>query len=645
MSDALSRQIGRSAVRLEEYLSEVFPKPEGALAQGLEFLRGAARVTEETVTDTAIDGTSRIATRLGWTSAEVELLRLALMPDEHEGYAAVLRVLNPRGEPRPTAGLAAQLLHRSNRPGFLSWFTSSALCRSRAVRVVGDAPFFERNLEPAEALWPALHGCDLWPAGFARHKSPPHLHGLEEWLATDAVRRICRALQGQVPCTILVTADSEETAFERSLALVSAAGRKPAGFHIHGATDPDKLAALKLHALLRGETLVIRMSTPETAAAYEPPAAEDHPDAFVVCGRAGTIPIRGTRPLIALAVERLPTQARRSVWSRTLPALQGAAPQLASRYPVEPGVAAEISNDLRCRSSLEDRASDLEDVAEAIRARGALSLSGGIKLIRPSASWDSLVLARDREEQLRAAIDRLSLQSRVLDEWGFLRGKPGARGVKMMFAGPPGTGKTLSAEVLATALRVDLLLVDISRVVSKWIGETEKNLASVFDAAERGQAVLFFDEADALFGRRTEVSDAHDRYANLETAYLLSRLERFEGLAILATNLRQNIDSAFLRRMDFVIEFDEPDREERHRIWRCHIPDEALLGEDANLHELAALYPVVGGLIRNATVAAAFLAAADGGRLTRAHFVRAMRREYEKAGKAFPGLPAGMRPT
>ncbi|MBA4182215.1 MAG: hypothetical protein C0506_16650 [Anaerolinea sp.] len=212
----------------------------------------------------------------------------------------------------------------------------------------------------------------------------------------------------------------------------------------------------------------------------------------------------------------------------------------------------------------------------------------------------------------------------------------------MLFAGPPGTGKTLAAEVMANALDVDLLVVDISRVVSKWIGETEKNLASVFDAAERAQSVLFFDEADALFGRRTEVSDAHDRYANLETAYLLSRLERFEGLAIMATNLRQNIDPAFLRRLEFVVNFDEPDREARYQIWRRHIPGDGVLDSEVNLYELAALYPVVGGLIRNSAVAAAFLAAADGGRIMRGHLVRAVRREYEKAGKAFPGVPPGM---
>jgi SpoVK/Ycf46/Vps4 family AAA+-type ATPase len=284
----------------------------------------------------------------------------------------------------------------------------------------------------------------------------------------------------------------------------------------------------------------------------------------------------------------------------------------------------------------------VEDASAIVRARAGLSLTGGVKLITPTATWDDLVLPRDRLAQLREASARLLLQDRVLDEWGFLKGRPGARGVRMLFAGPPGTGKTLSAEVLAHSLSVDLLYVDISRVVSKWIGETEKNLASVFETAERAQAVLLFDEADALFGKRTEVSDAHDRYANLETAYLLSRLERFEGLAILATNLRQNIDPAFIRRLEFAIDFDAPDREERLTLWRVHVPRSAPLASDVDLDELAARYAIVGAFIRNAAVAAGFLAAGNGGIINRDHFIHAIRREYEKSGRAFPGASAGV---
>jgi SpoVK/Ycf46/Vps4 family AAA+-type ATPase len=259
--------------------------------------------------------------------------------------------------------------------------------------------------------------------------------------------------------------------------------------------------------------------------------------------------------------------------------------------------------------------------------------------VRPTATWDALVLAPEKIQRLREAADRLRHQTQVLDDWGFLAGRPGTRGVRMLLTGPPGTGKTLSAEVLAHELGVDLLLVDIARVVSKWIGETEKNLAEVFDAAERSQAVLFFDEADALFGRRTEVSDAHDRYANLETAYLLTRLERFEGLAVLSTNLQHNVDPAFMRRLEIVIELEEPGRAEREALWRCHLPARAPLGADVDVGELAARHPLVGGLIRNAAVAAGFLAAADGGVITRTHLDRSLRLEYEKSGRPFP-VPA-----
>jgi SpoVK/Ycf46/Vps4 family AAA+-type ATPase len=279
-----------------------------------------------------------------------------------------------------------------------------------------------------------------------------------------------------------------------------------------------------------------------------------------------------------------------------------------------------------------------------VRVRANLALSGGVKLITPLSTWDDLVLPHDRLAQLQEAIGRLVHRPRVLDDWGFLARRHGARGVRLLFSGPPGTGKTLSAEVLAGALGVDLLVVDVSRVVSKWIGETEKNLAEVFDAAERAQAVLLFDEADALFGKRTEVSDAHDRYANLETAYLLSRLERFDGLTVLSTNLRQNIDPAFLRRLEFVIEFDEPQTAEREALWRVHLPSSAPLADDVRIGELAALYPIVGGLIRNAAVAAGFLAASEGGPITRDRLLRAIRREYHKACRAFPGVPPGAVP-
>jgi SpoVK/Ycf46/Vps4 family AAA+-type ATPase len=333
------------------------------------------------------------------------------------------------------------------------------------------------------------------------------------------------------------------------------------------------------------------------------------------------------------------------MWRDTLPELAVEAPTLAARYAVEPFRSLCVAADIRARHRLTGDAIDLALVAECIRVRSNVPRAAGVTVVRPTATWAQLVLPPDQQSLLVEAIDRLRYQSTVLDRWRFLEGRPGARGVRVLLSGPPGTGKTLSAEVMARALGVDLMVVDISRVVSKWIGETEKHLAQLFDAAEQAQAVLLFDEADALFGKRTEVSDAHDRYANLETAYLLSRLERFEGLAVLSTNLKQNIDPAFLRRVEFAIEFEEPAALERHALWRGHLPADAPLSDDVDLRELAALYPLVGGLIRNASVAAGFLAAASGKQIGRRHLIGAIRREYEKSAKTFPGAPEGVVPV
>jgi SpoVK/Ycf46/Vps4 family AAA+-type ATPase len=202
----------------------------------------------------------------------------------------------------------------------------------------------------------------------------------------------------------------------------------------------------------------------------------------------------------------------------------------------------------------------------------------------------------------------------------------------MLLSGPPGTGKTLSAEVLARELGVDLMVVDISRVLSKWIGETEQRLAEVFDAAEPGQAVLLFDEADALFGRRSEVHDAHDRYANLEVAYLLQRMEVYDGVAILSTNLLRNLDEAFTRRLDFRVLFPFPAAAERRRIWRLMWPPGERLADDVDLDALALEHELSGGMIRNAALAAAHLAETERAMVSSRHLEHAIAREHDKLG-------------
>jgi SpoVK/Ycf46/Vps4 family AAA+-type ATPase len=202
-----------------------------------------------------------------------------------------------------------------------------------------------------------------------------------------------------------------------------------------------------------------------------------------------------------------------------------------------------------------------------------------------------------------------------------------------MFAGDSGTGKTLAARVLASDLGLELFRIDLATVVSKWLGETEKNLDRVFAAAQGANAVLFFDEADAVFGRRSDVSDSHDRYANLQTAYLLQRIEQHDGPVVLATNMRGNIDDAFLRRMDAVIEFPFPTAEHRRRLWELLLPDEAPCGDDVDLAFLAERFELSGGGIRNAAIAGAVLAAEDGMAIGMEQLVRGVAMEYAKLGR------------
>jgi hypothetical protein len=260
------------------------------------------------------------------------------------------------------------------------------------------------------------------------------------------------------------------------------------------------------------------------------------------------------------------------------------------------------------------------------QARMALDELG--RRIEPRASWDDLVLAERQRAVLREVIAHVRQRSTVHQEWGFESVLRRGLGVTALFAGGSGTGKTLAAEVVAGELGVDLFVIDLSQVVSKYIGETEKNLRRVFDAAERGGALLLFDEADALFGKRSEVKDSHDRYANLEVSYLLMRMEAYRGLAVLTTNMKKALDNAFMRRIRFVVDFPFPSVPERAEIWRRVIPARTPT-KDIDTERLAQL-TVAGGSIRNIALAGAFLAAEEGGPLEMRHMLAAARTEYLK---------------
>jgi SpoVK/Ycf46/Vps4 family AAA+-type ATPase len=326
-----------------------------------------------------------------------------------------------------------------------------------------------------------------------------------------------------------------------------------------------------------------------------------------------------------------------AMWEALLPGANGAARSLAGLARVDALSAGRAVADARIGSGTRDP--DPQGVLAGLRQRIGAELPPSTRLERPTVHWSDLISSPTQELLLRSVVDRMTGQARVLHDWGLAATVHGGRGTRALLTGPPGTGKSLAAGVIAAELGLELMVVDLGALVSKWLGETEKNLGAVFDAARRARSVLFFDEADAIFGRRTEIADAQSRWANLQTAYVLGRIDRFDGLVLLATNLRSAIDDAFVRRLDVVVEFDEPNRDQRLRLWRRHLPPIAPLADDVDLPALAALYEITGALIRNAVLGAAFAAAARGLAIDQEALVQAIRREYEKAGRSFPGAP------
>ena len=274
-----------------------------------------------------------------------------------------------------------------------------------------------------------------------------------------------------------------------------------------------------------------------------------------------------------------------------------------------------------------------EELKAGARAQNAAGLERLARRIQPAVGFADLVLPPDTMAQLKELLTRARYREQVLDVWKM--GGPSARrrGLTALFAGPSGTGKTMAAEVLASELGLDLYTVDLATVVDKYVGETEKNLDRIFAEAERINGVILFDEADALFGKRSEVSDAHDRYANVEVAYLLQRMELFDGIAILATNLRANLDEAFTRRLDSLVDFPEPEAEYRLRLWERSLGTTMPREADLDLDFLAESFKLSGGAIRNIAVAAAYAAAEAGHPLDMGDLVRATQREYTKLGR------------
>ena len=279
------------------------------------------------------------------------------------------------------------------------------------------------------------------------------------------------------------------------------------------------------------------------------------------------------------------------------------------------------------------RAVTSEDLFEAARLHSSHHLDNLAVKIEPRYRWEDIVLPEDEMSVLREIVSTVRGRPLVLETWGLGEKLVASTGISALFAGPPGTGKTLAAQVIAAELGMDIYKVDLSTIVSKYIGETEKNLERIFSQARNSNAILFFDEADAIFGKRSEVKDAHDRYANIEVGYLLQRMETYDGVVVLATNLRSNLDEAFTRRLQFVVDFPFPDEAQRLEIWQVLFPSGMPRDENIDFELLAKRFKLAGGSIRNAIVSAAFLAASQETKVGTQHLMHGVRRELQKMGR------------
>ncbi len=353
--------------------------------------------------------------------------------------------------------------------------------------------------------------------------------------------------------------------------------------------------------------------------------------------RAAWLETQPQTMVIPFEVPPLTVQERKALWQVQMgDVLDGQGDGLAAQFPFTLGDIQRVAESARTLAMMrapEAPQLSVQDAWRAARAHPQHRLSELARRIEPRYSWDDIVLPDMARQQLVEIQQQVAQQTRVYEAWGFGRTLSRGRGVSALFSGSSGTGKTMAAEILAGTLNLDLYRIDLSCVVSKYIGETEKNLARVFDEAERSSVILFFDEADALFGKRSEVKDAHDRYANIEINYLLQRMEDYQGLAILATNMRQALDEAFLRRLRFLIEFPFPDAQQRAQIWRRSFPAE-MPQRDLDIDFMARQFKIAGGNIRNIALNAAFLAAAENAPVQMPHLIRATKREFDKIGKA-----------
>ncbi len=356
-------------------------------------------------------------------------------------------------------------------------------------------------------------------------------------------------------------------------------------------------------------------------------------------GRSGHLELR--RPALVVPMPRTDLADRERAWTAALaPHAASTDPiELAARYVIGPGAIADVVAEATRYATAAGSAVDMLGLEAAVGRRLSVRLGTFGNVVHRKARFAELVLPEDVVDTLHDMIAMVRERSQILERWGYQRHLGISRGVSALFSGEPGTGKTMAASVVASTLGLELVRIDLSAVVSKYVGETEKNLAKIFDEAQDAHAMLLFDEADSLFGKRTELKTAQDRFANLEVNYILQRMETFDGVSVLTTNAEAAIDPALQRRLNFRIRFPEPEVDERAQLWRQLLPPQAELHEHVDFHALAERFDMTGGYIKNAVVRAAVIAARAGRGMVADDLWAGAHHEYVEMGKVMPQLP------
>lgn len=568
---------------------------------------------------------------LGWLIEQLQLqpveafvLALALLPGIDGAAGAVIACCqNDNSRPTPSLALAQRLWHAPDE--LLRCFDPGH--RLFAYGVLNPISGWDSPLQVPALVARQLLISEL---GLPAALRPIEVSEQAGELPAQAVARVQAALHNRAEGVQLIPLLG---ALDAPLAATAARCNAQAGLATlqpGKALPREQLASAMTLSWLRGAALFIEATLLADDHGHEPPSLSLPLPALPLLlwvGAQDLNSLKGLAHLPALQLPALSYPQRLALWQQQLPGAPALA-ELARRFRYEQAAIQRVAAEARALPTVPDA-----DGLLAL-ARADLDLGTLAQPVQPRFELNELMLPGAQAAQVDEIIQAMSNLTRVHHDWGTAR-PWNEGGLAALFAGPPGTGKTMAAEAIANQLGLPLYRIDLSQVVNKYIGETEKNLRRLFDAADAADVILFFDEADALFGKRTEVKDAHDRYANLEISYLLERMERFKGLAILATNRRKDLDEAFLRRLRFVIEFPLPGPAERLRIWQSAVP----AGVDASQIDfefIAQRFALAGGHIRGIVFHACLQSAHDGAphRLEMPALVRAIQREYEKLDRA-----------